>query len=172
MVELIVVMILAGVLGAIAVARFFDRNQFDAISFADQAAAAMRFAQKEAIAQNRNLADSTRPPVYVRFDGTSVSLCFGNTSPCQWPVIAPFKVSTDSTYCTSTSGYCIKTPGGASYSLSLGVASTAAPLWFYFDAVGRPYGASGALTSVTTLTITGGTQTATVSIEPETGYVH
>lgn len=171
MVELVVVMVVAGILVAVAVSRFADRSQFDASSFADQAAAAIRFAQKTAIAQNRDPA--TLAPLYVRFDGTSISLCFGNSWPCQAPVIAPFAVSTDGHYCTSPNGYCITPPKGVTYTLSLGAVSEAAPQSLYFDAVGRPYASSGVpLTSVTTLTVTGGSQTASVIIEPETGYVH
>lgn len=173
MVELIVVIVLAGILGALAVSRFFDRSQFDAISFADQAASAIRFAQKEAIAQNRDPA--TQTPLYVRFDGASISLCYGTTWPCpaNAQVPAPFAVNTDGVYCTSTRWYCISLPSTIGYIVSLGAVSAAAPRYFYFDALGRPYDSSGAaLASVTTVTVSGGAQTATVSIEPETGYVH
>lgn len=168
MVELIVVILLAAILGAMGVSRFADRSQFDAPSFADQAAAAIRFAQKEAIAQNRDVSQA----VYVRFDGKSVSLCYGNASPCPLPVLAPFSVSTDSKYCTSSKAYCIRAPGSLGYSISLGPVSDTTPITLYFDAVGRPYSAGAALASVTTLTVSSGSTTATVNIEPETGYVH
>jgi len=68
MVELIVVMVLIGVLGAIGLSRFFDRRAFDASAAAEQSLAMLRYAQKLAIAQRRD--------VFVRFDGTNMRLCY------------------------------------------------------------------------------------------------
>jgi MSHA pilin protein MshC len=167
MVELIVVIILTGILGAVGASRFFDRAVFDTSSFASQAAAAMRFAQKEAIAQNR--------PVTVRFDGTSISLCFDTSSPCVAgkQVASPFAASTDSTYCSSARWYCIRRPDTVTYSLSLGSVSASAPAFVSFDALGRPSSGGTALGTVTTLTVNGGAgNSSVVSLEPETGYVH
>jgi MSHA pilin protein MshC len=163
MVELIVVMILIGILGAVGAARFYNRGTFDASAFANQTAAALRFAQKVAIAQNRS--------VSARFDGTSVSLCFDTG--CTAKVTAPFSVKTDSTYCTSATWYCVRSPTNVSYTTSLGSVSGNAPGYITFDALGRPYSGGAALATVTTLTVNGGPgNTKIVSVEPETGYVH
>jgi MSHA pilin protein MshC len=167
MVELIVVMVLIGVLGAIAISRFFDRSAFDAASFGEQAAASLRFAQKEAIAQNR--------PVYARLDGTSISLCYDTGFPCApaQRVVAPFTVTTDSTYCTAADWYCVRGPANVSFKVARGGINLALPGTIAFDALGRPLDAALAqLGTATTVTIGAGTENSTVTVEPETGYVH
>ncbi len=58
LVELIVVMIIIGVLAVAALPRFFDRQTFDARGFADATQAMLRYAQKAAIAQRRNVCAS------------------------------------------------------------------------------------------------------------------
>jgi MSHA pilin protein MshC len=55
MVELILVIALAGILAAVAVPRMVGRNAFDERGFADQLAATVRFAQKLAVAQRREV---------------------------------------------------------------------------------------------------------------------
>jgi MSHA pilin protein MshC len=168
MVELIVVMVLVGVLGAIGVARFFDRSTFDSASFADQSGAILRFAQKAAIAQNRR--------VYARLDGASISLCYQNESPCAQGnrVVPPFPVSTDSTSCTAADCYCVRAPANVTYKVARGGSNQVLPNIMAFDALGRPLdgGSLAQLDVVTTLAITAGTQSATVTVEPDTGYVH
>jgi MSHA pilin protein MshC len=155
MVELIVVMILIGILGAVGAARFFNRGTFDAVRFADQARAALHFAQEEAIAQNRS--------VYTVFDGSGVRLCFSAACGSGNQVQAPFGISTDSV-CTSSTWYCVRRPDGVTASLSGTIG---------FDSLGRPMDASGnLLPSPVVVTMSGGTTSSTVTIEPETGYVH
>ena len=68
LIELIAVLVIAGILATFAAGRFFQRDTFDARAFADQAIDLLRYGQKLAVAQNR--------PVYVRLDGQSVALCF------------------------------------------------------------------------------------------------
>ena len=55
MVELVVVLIITGVLAAVAVPRFFVTQQYRDRGFYDQALAITRYAQKSAIALRRNL---------------------------------------------------------------------------------------------------------------------
>jgi MSHA pilin protein MshC len=55
LVELITVMILVGILAATALPRFFDNNVFQSRGAADQVKAALRYAQKVAIAQHRGV---------------------------------------------------------------------------------------------------------------------
>ncbi|MDO8311366.1 MAG: prepilin-type N-terminal cleavage/methylation domain-containing protein [Sideroxyarcus sp.] len=53
LVELITVMVIVGILAVAALPRFFDRNTFEERGTADQVKAALRYAQKVAIAQHR-----------------------------------------------------------------------------------------------------------------------
>jgi len=55
LIELIVVMVVMGVLAVIAVPRFADQSAFEARGFHDETLALLRFAQKSAIAQRRNV---------------------------------------------------------------------------------------------------------------------
>jgi MSHA pilin protein MshC len=157
MVELIVVMILIGILGAVGAERFFDRRSFDTRGFADQATAALRFAQKVAIAQNRM--------VYVVMDGDTIRLCFAAGASCGTlnQVQAPFSIKTDAT-CTSANWYCLRRPS----TVTLGYSGTLA-----FNALGRPTDSTGtALLTPLTFTISAAATSFTVTVEPETGYVH
>jgi len=65
--ELVVVIIIAGVLATIAVSRI-GTGAFDAEGFANQVAAAVRYAQKIAISQRRNVA--------VTISGNQLSLTY------------------------------------------------------------------------------------------------
>jgi MSHA pilin protein MshC len=81
LVELILVMVIAGILAAVAVPRLVGRNSFDTRGFADQLAATVRYAQKLAIAQRRD--------VYVQVTAADATLCYVATSPCPAASHAP-----------------------------------------------------------------------------------
>jgi MSHA pilin protein MshC len=53
--ELITILVIAGILAAVAVPRFFDNDVFLSFGAADQVRAALRYGQKVAIAQHRNV---------------------------------------------------------------------------------------------------------------------
>ena len=53
LVELVVVIMLAGILSAFAAVKLLDRGALDARGFADQLTSALQFAQKAAVAQRR-----------------------------------------------------------------------------------------------------------------------
>jgi MSHA pilin protein MshC len=74
LVELILVMVIAGILAAVAVPRLVGRNSFDTRGFADQLAATVRFAQKLAVAQRRD--------VFVQLTASDATLCYLATTPC------------------------------------------------------------------------------------------
>lgn len=158
MVELIVVMVLIGILGAIAGARFFDRRDFDVAAFADQSRAVLQFAQKTAIAQNR--------PVFVRFGADSISLCFNTSSPCEQQVQSPYPISPEGS-CDSRSWYCLHRPANVNYTVSTGLMS--------FDALGRPFSgetSTGASVNVALNVSAGAGAPTAIIVEQETGYVH
>ncbi|MHB1083576.1 MAG: pilus assembly FimT family protein [Thiobacillus sp.] len=81
MVELILVMVIAGILAAVAVPRLVGRNSFDTRGFTDQLAATVRFAQKLAIAQRRD--------VLVQLSASTATLCYVATVPCPAASRAP-----------------------------------------------------------------------------------
>jgi MSHA pilin protein MshC len=173
MVELIVVMVLVGILGAIGAARFFNRTGFDAAAFAERSAAMLRYAQKLAIAQNRN--------VYVQASSQGLRLCYSGGSACALTsqVGAPAGANSGSAasraFCTLAGTYvpaweCEGVPTGASMTLNPGSAGA-----FYFNGLGRPYLAGDTGDSSFTglaLSIKGEDFDRTISVAQETGYVY
>jgi MSHA pilin protein MshC len=171
MVELIVVMVLIGILGAVGVARFFDRAGFDADAFTEQTRTMLRYGQKVAIAQHR--------PVFVQLDPGRISLCFKNQVPCpvaeQVPAPSGGNSGTGTTAenCTSASWYCEGKPASLSYTLSPEATYAGGKSFVSFDALGRPSHALGAEDFPgLTITIQGDGLVRTVSVAPETGYVY
>ena len=55
LVELVIIMVIVGILAVAAMPRFADRTDFDARGFYDGTLSALRYAQKSAIAQRRNV---------------------------------------------------------------------------------------------------------------------
>ena len=81
MVELILVMVIAGIIAAVAMPRVVGRNGFDTRGFADELAATLRFAQKLAVAQRR--------AVFVQITAAGATLCYVATAPCPAASRAP-----------------------------------------------------------------------------------
>ena len=79
MVELVVVIVLVGILAAVVIPRFVGRQGFEARGFFDAASAAVRYAQKTAIAQRRQ--------VFVVVTATTFSVCYD--AACALPVTNP-----------------------------------------------------------------------------------
>jgi MSHA pilin protein MshC len=164
MVELIVVMVLIGILGAVGAARFFERTGFDADAFTEQTRAMLRYAQKAAIAQNR--------PVYVRLAGSAVALCFDKNAPCapgnQVPAPSGNNSGSAATIaaCGSQAWYCEARPAGVTLVLPVGTS------YVSFDALGRPSNDAGAVASGgLAINISGDGIGRAVSVAQETGYV-
>ena len=70
MIELITVMLVVGILAVVALPRFADQSDFQARGFQDETRALLRYAQKSAIAQRRN--------VCVTLGDTGVTLTIDN----------------------------------------------------------------------------------------------
>ena len=93
-------MVIAGILAAVAVPRLIGRTSFDTRGFADQLAATVRFAQKLAISQRRD--------VYVHLSANQATLCYSATAPCPVASRAPGP--------GGEKPYTIATPGGVAIS--------------------------------------------------------
>jgi len=110
LVELVVVLVIMGLLAAVAASRFFERAALDSRGFHDQVISTLRYAQKAAIAQHRY--------VCVTIAGSNVALTHGATGACGDGALAS----------PSGDAYSITAPGG----ISLSAAS------FSFNALGQP----------------------------------
>jgi len=177
MVELIVVMILAGVLGAIGVSRFFNRAGYDADAFTEQARTMLRYAQKLAIAQNR--------PVFVQASSTGIALCYASGATCAAGSMVPAPSGSNSgssstrARCTAGSAYadgwyCEAPPAGSTLTVP-----PAAAGGFYFNGLGRPYmgsdivsaGSDASSFTGMSFDITAEGSRRTITVAQETGYV-
>lgn len=158
MVELIVVIVLTGIVGTIAVSRFFERSPFDTVAWTDQVRATLRYGQKLAIAQHR--------PVFVLLSADRVALCFSNGAACAGAdrVLAPGGGNNGSgatrDACGASDWMCAGRPAG----VEMTVPATA----FSFDALGRTGAAADPQLRID---IKGGGVERAILIERETGYV-
>jgi MSHA pilin protein MshC len=162
--ELIVVLVIVGILGAIGAARFLDRRGFDTAAFAEQTRAMLRFGQKLAIAQHR--------PVYTQLNGTTIALCMATTVPCPAASRVPAIGASGGAPACGTGWYCEAPPGTIAYALVPASASIVC-----FNALGQPgLVAGGACSSSAfagvTVNITGDGATTPVTVAAETGYVY
>jgi MSHA pilin protein MshC len=149
LVELVLVMTIAGVLAAVAVPRMVDRSAFQTHGGAAEIRTALRYAQKLALAKNREVcvATTATPDLTLTFNPTTTI-----GAACGSQVIRPDG---------SSPNYTVTLPAG------IGLVPITA---FRFNAQGRPTNNAGALlNAVTTLTVGGSAQ---ILVEPETGYVH
>jgi MSHA pilin protein MshC len=145
LIELIAIILLIGIMAVFAMPRFFDRNIFDIRASGDQAQSLVRYAQKLAIAQHRN--------IFVVMN-SGIALCYD--AACGTRVLVADKPAT--AVLPSNVSAIITPPGIAA---------------FYFDALGRPFNASSSANLPrTTITLAGGGSSHQILIEPETGYVH
>ncbi len=171
LVELITVIVLLGIVGALIAGRFFGRQAYEASVYAEQITTMLRYAQKLAIAQNR--------PVYVRLNSASVALCF-NSANCTLStdqVLHPAGSNSNSSAtlaaCSNNRNwFCEGLPNGISLGLPAGTG-------FYFDPLGKPFALVDTYPTSTsnfaTLTVAvNSTSSAptTIIVEQESGYVH
>jgi MSHA pilin protein MshC len=163
-VELIVVMILVGVMAATGMSRFFGNKGFEAKAYADRIGGMLRYGQKLAIAQNRQL--------FVNLNGSRVALCYD--AACTTPVVAPAgsnsKKSNTQAQCVSATWECEAPAAGVAY--------TSAVTGFYFDPLGKPFASGDAIGSADstfatlTISVSGDNVNHNIIVEKETGYVH
>lgn len=114
LVELIVTILIVGILAVVVLPRFVDRRDFDALRFYDQVLAAVRYAQKVAVAQRRD--------VFVVVGSPTLSVCFD--AGCTVPVKDP--ASGNALVVSVTAPVTLSASPAASFSFSaLGAADTA-----------------------------------------------
>ncbi|NDP49070.1 MAG: general secretion pathway protein GspH [Sulfuriferula multivorans] len=142
MVELILVMVIAGIMAAVAIPRLVGRSNFDARGFTDELASTVRFAQKLAISQ--------RTDVFVLLTATDATLCYVATTPCPAASEAPGP--------GGEKPYTVTAPNG----LTIGITTS-----LQFDASGRTPGLAAPLDIPVN-----GVGAYHVWVERETGYVH
>lgn len=175
LVELIVVMVLAGILAAVAGARFFNRSGFDAASYAEQLRGMVRYGQKVAIAQNAR--------VYVEGNYDGIALCYVDAMPCPAASQVPTPAGANSgtkntkTFCAAggayaAAWYCEGRPDGIAMQITSGALSP-----FYFNGLGKPYLPSDTPPNdsnfvTLAMAISADGTTSTVSVAQETGYVN
>jgi MSHA pilin protein MshC len=164
-IELIVVIVLTGILAAIAGDRFFTRTAYDVPSGAEQARTMLRYAQKVAVARNA--------PVFVRFEPNRISLCHADPSGgCAAAQMVPnpggFSAGDDATrtHCGTANWYCLGRPAAITVGLNPVVN------WLRFDALGRPSRSDGSAGGVVlSFSAAGVAGSQTVTVTEETGYV-
>ncbi len=163
MVELIIVLVVIGILSAVALSRFFVRGDYDAAGFAAQVRATLRYGQQLAIAQNR--------PIFVYLDSTSVALCFAANCSAASHVRDPGGSNSFSggPCGADRSWACVAPPSSVTLGLS---PAGAANNHFFFDAGGKPQLSSGTEFSSLNLQVKGGSVQETVRVQWETGYVY
>jgi MSHA pilin protein MshC len=165
MVELIVVIVLIGILGTVAVSRFFERSSFDTAAWTEQVRSTLRHAQKVAIAQNS--------PVYVHLTLERVAVCLDPDASCANPdfrVPAPGGANSGSAStraaCGSGSWMCEGRPEGVTMGLPGNAVS--APGGVVFNGLGQARMIDG---FGGRLEIRGDGLANTIGVDPETGYV-
>jgi len=156
LIELITILVLVGVMAAVALPRFADRRAFESRGFTDQVLSTLRFAQKSAIAERRRVRvaiAASSVTVNVCTEMAGVDACTGGISACSTALTLP--------------------AGGNAITAPAGITLTAHT--FRFDCQGRPVSdVNTAWADVGTTDIAvaaSGEATRTVRIEGETGYV-
>lgn len=111
--ELVVTLVIAGILAAIAIPQF-NQPQIDASWFYEQVKAAVRYAQRQAVAQRRC--------VFVTVTASQVQLFYGDVS------------------CAITATPVAQLATGQAYVLNAPSGVTLSPTIFSFNGLGRPSG--------------------------------
>lgn len=149
LVELVTILVVAAILAAVAAPRFFSRQAFEERGFYDQVLATLRYAQRVAIAERREVC------VVLTASTVSLSLNPSTTSgaACSAAVNDP----------GSSTPYAIAVPAG----LTLVLAPAGS---FRFNGLGQPVDNAGAPLGNQAITLTG-SDTRTLTVWGQTGYV-
>lgn len=143
LIELVTVIAVMSIIAAVATPRFANNNLFTTRGDAGMLTASLRFAQKTAVAQRR--------AVYMVYQNTlppSISLCFNVN--CNLRVLDPVN--------------------GNAYTVAFSKDVTVSASTLGFDALGRPLPNVDSSFAVTNTK--NNTQSFTIQVEAESGYIH
>jgi MSHA pilin protein MshC len=146
LVELVATLAIVGVMAVFAIPRFVGRTGFESRGYFDQAQAAVRYAQKVAIAQRQS---APKSPVFVVITATEIRLCYD--ADCTSPLMSP----------AGGGAFTITAPNGVMLS------PTAS---FSFDGSGAPSFPAQLTVNVTSAET--GDVARAFFVEAQTGYVH
>lgn len=145
LIELVVVIVLLGIIAVVVIPRWQGGSGFEERALRDQVVAALRYAQKSAVAARRT----------VCVDFTAV------------PSKVVFSISSTYPAANCSVGSSLVGPEGSNLSVvasgSVTFASSASS--FTFDAAGRP-------STAASITVSGLPAALAITVESETGYVH
>jgi len=139
------VIVILGILAAVAIPRFFSQQTFVARGFYDQSISAVRYAQKVAIAQHRN--------VFVNISADVICLTYAADANCTDQTAANHVLNP-----ADQQWFRLNAPTGVSFTSSDS---------FSFSPLGSPSTAATMAVGVS-----GDGIIRTITIERETGYVH
>jgi MSHA pilin protein MshC len=143
-VELVAVMVIVGIIASVSAPRFVGVDAFDARGSYGTLTAALRYAQKTAIAQRRT--------VYANVNTSTRTVCLGYTSNCSSAVIDP---ATQASYAKTLSS-------------NVTITASASPIGF--DGLGRPVPNAAATFTIQNAVVPS-ESTRTITVEQDTGYV-
>jgi MSHA pilin protein MshC len=145
LVELVVTIVIIGILAAVALPRWNGSSGFDERGFRDQVAAALRYAQKSAVA--------ARLTTCATFSAA--------------PPTVTFRISNSNGAADCSAGAALVGPDGSALVVSApgSVAFASLPGDIVFDAAGRTKAAAS-------VAISGLPAALAITVEAETGYVH
>lgn len=149
LIELVVVIVLLGIMATVVMPRWRGGSGFEERALRDQLVAALRYAQKSAVAARRT--------VCVNF----------STAPSK----VDFTISNAYGASNCSAGASLAGPDGTNLSVSASGSSTitSSVSNFTFDAAGRPSPTSSPAASIS---ISGLPAALAITVESETGYVH
>jgi MSHA pilin protein MshC len=148
LIELVSVIVVVGVLAAVAIPRFVGVDSFASRGFADEAIGVVRYAQKTAIAW--------RATVFVCISANEVRAI--SNSNCGAPVTLKHPATGGDLVATAPTGV----------TATAGVCPAITTVSFSFDGEGRP----SAATTINLCSTIAGDPARRINVEAETGYVH
>jgi len=140
LIELVVTISVATILAAVAIP-FFTASGTDAAWFNEQAKAAVRYAQRQAVAQRR--------AVHVVINASQIRLCY----------VAGCAAGSELTDLSTGNAYVLAVPAGVNITIPAGGS-------FSFNGLGQPFDSGGSPSAVS---FTAGS--GSVTVIAETGYV-
>jgi len=148
LVELVIVLIVAGILATVGMSRFFGVQDFQERGFYDETLAAVRYAQKLAVASGCDVEVNVGPGGFALRERSGCSSGAFTTA--------------------------VRKPGsGGAFAASAPPKVSIGSMDFYYDPLGRPRAvAGGAVLTISPAVTIGGRTPRTLTVEHETGFVH